>query len=145
MPTDKKLGLWSSNNNNNYSKYLILLMLVATISCLNGPSAVSLTVYFRSFQTPVKLLLLQINVKISPSSIWCWDLNSQPTKHEFTPLTTRKVLPPNNHSPNSLISGPVSNPSKGQNFSCTIWVLEQNKKLKVSKEITIRIKTFLYV
>ena len=48
-------------------------------------------VYFRSFQTN-NTFLQQINVKICPSSIWCWDSNPQPLKHESSPITTRTGL-----------------------------------------------------
>ena len=36
--------------------------------------------------------LQQINVKKCPSSIQCWDLNTQPSEHESHPITTRPVL-----------------------------------------------------
>ena len=47
-------------------------------------------VYFRSFQTN-NTFLQQINVKICPSSIWCWDSNPQPLKHESSPNTLKIV------------------------------------------------------
>ena len=36
-------------------------------------------------------MLQQINVKKCPSSIWCWDSNSQPSDYESPPLTTRPI------------------------------------------------------
>ena len=46
-------------------------------------------VYFRSFSN--KQL---INVK-TPSSIWCWDSSSRPSKQMTPPITTRLGLPSN--------------------------------------------------
>ena len=42
---------------------------------------------FRLFNPTIQFLQ-QINVKKSPSSIWCWDSNPQPSEHEFPLVTT---------------------------------------------------------
>ena len=47
---------------------------------------------FSSFQTNINFLQ-QINVKKCPSSILCWDSNSQPLECESPPITTRPGLP----------------------------------------------------
>ena len=39
-------------------------------------------------------ILQQINMNKCPSSIQCWDSNSQPLKHKSSPITTRPGLPP---------------------------------------------------
>ena len=51
-------------------------------------------VNFRLFKTTLQFLQ-QINLKKCPSSIWCWDLNPQPSEHESPPRTTRPGLPHN--------------------------------------------------
>ena len=48
---------------------------------------------FLSFQTTLQILQ-HINEKKCPSSILCWDSNSQPLEHESPPITTRPGLPP---------------------------------------------------
>ena len=47
-------------------------------------------IYFRLFKHTL-LFLQQINVKKYPSSIWCWDSNSEPLEHKSLPITTRQV------------------------------------------------------
>ena len=90
-----------------------------------------------------------------PSSIWCWDSNSRPLKHELSPITTRPRLPPNhpcffygmlllsfNHlwpghqtysfslfkydQASVLLPNPFLQPSKECKDASVIWV--QNKK-----------------
>ena len=46
---------------------------------------------FCLFQTNIKKILQQINVKICPFCIWYWYLNSRPSKHEPPPITTRPL------------------------------------------------------
>ena len=53
-----------------------------------------LFIYFRLSKHTLQFLQ-QIHVKKCPSSIWCWDSNSQPLEHESTPITTRPGLQPN--------------------------------------------------
>ena len=49
-------------------------------------------IYFRLFKhTPQ--FLQQINLKKCPPSLWCWESNSQPLKHESPPITIRPGLP----------------------------------------------------
>ena len=45
-----------------------------------------------SFQTNIKILTTN-KCENCPSSIWCWDLNSQPSEHESPFLTSRTGLP----------------------------------------------------
>ena len=45
-------------------------------------------VYFRSFQTSTTIFTTNQCEKC-PSSIWGWDSNPQPLKHELSPITTR--------------------------------------------------------
>ena len=45
-------------------------------------------IYFVFSNKPYKFFQ-QINVKLSPSGIQCWDLNSQRLEHEYSPITTR--------------------------------------------------------
>ena len=47
--------------------------------------------YFQSFQTIITILQ-QKYVKKCPSSIWCWDLNPQPSGHESATITPRPGL-----------------------------------------------------
>ena len=51
------------------------------------------SIYFRLFIETIQILQ-QINVKKCPSSIQCWDSNSQPSDFESPPLTTKPGLPP---------------------------------------------------
>ena len=44
---------------------------------------------------PTLQFLQQIHVKKCPSSIWCRELNPQPSKDESPPITTRPGHPPN--------------------------------------------------
>ena len=47
------------------------------------------------FQTNNKIAKISECGKMScPSSIWRWDSNPQPLKHESSPITTRPWLPP---------------------------------------------------
>ena len=62
---------------------------------LNGPTPASFSFLFCLCQT-TKQFLQKINVKKDPSSIWCWDSNPRPLKHELSPITTRPGLPPCN-------------------------------------------------
>ena len=52
-------------------------------------------VYFRSFQTNIITILTTNMCEKCPSSIWCRDLNLQPSERESLPITTRPGLPPN--------------------------------------------------
>ena len=60
----------------------------------NGPTPASFHL-FSSFQTHITIFTTNKCEKC-PSSIWCWDSNSQPLEHEFPPITTRPGLPPLN-------------------------------------------------
>ena len=52
---------------------------------------------FSSFQTNIiRIFTTNKCVKKCPSSIQCWDLNPQPSKHESSPITTSPELPPRN-------------------------------------------------
>ena len=55
-----------------------------------------LFVYFRSFQTNNTIYTTNHCEKMSkcPSSIWRWDSNPRPLKHELSPITTRPGLLP---------------------------------------------------
>ena len=44
---------------------------------------------FSSFQTQITNFTTNGYVNKCPSSIWCWDSNSQPLEHEFPPVTTK--------------------------------------------------------
>ena len=63
------------------------------ILILNGPAPASLSFIFGLFNQAIQFLQ-QINVKKCPSSIRCWDSNTQPFKQESSPTTTRPGLPP---------------------------------------------------
>ena len=53
-------------------------------------------VYFRHFKQTLQFLQ-QIYVKECPSSLWCRDLNPQPSEHESPPTTSRPELMPKNN------------------------------------------------
>ena len=49
---------------------------------------------FSPFRTHITNFTTNWYLKICPSSMWCWDLNSWPLEHESPPITTRPGLPP---------------------------------------------------
>ena len=49
---------------------------------------------YATFQTHITNFTTNRYVEKCPSSIWCWDLNSRPLKHESPPITTRPGLLP---------------------------------------------------
>ena len=50
---------------------------------------------FGLFQTNIITIFTKNMCENCPSSIWCWDLNPQPSEHESPPITIRPGLPPN--------------------------------------------------
>ena len=58
----------------------------------NVPTPASFS-FILSFQTHITNFTTNKYVKTCPSSIWYWDLNSQPLEHESPPITTRQGLP----------------------------------------------------
>ena len=80
--------------------------------------------------------LQQINVKKCPSSIRCWDSNSQPSENKSPPLTTRPGLPPGCGSVGTAVTsnckGPKFKSSHWQkiilNVYCQLYWKEENKE-----------------
>ena len=64
--------------------------------CFYGPTPDSFPFIFGLFKQTIQLLQ-QINVKKCPSSIWRWDSNPRPFKHESSPITTRPGLTPTSY------------------------------------------------
>ena len=48
---------------------------------------------FLSFQTFITIFTTKILCEYCPFSILCWDSNTQPSEHEYPPITTRPGLP----------------------------------------------------
>ena len=59
---------------------------------LNGLSSASFCL-FLSFQTNIKILKTNTNVKKCPSIIRCWDLNPQHLEHESPPINHQTWAP----------------------------------------------------
>ena len=57
----------------------------------NGPTSASFSFIFGLSKQTIQYLQ-QINVKKCPFSLWHWDSNPQPLKHESSPTTTRPGL-----------------------------------------------------
>ena len=74
-------------------------------------------IYFCLFKQTSLQFLQQINVKMCPSSIQCWDSIPRPLEHESPPITTRPGLLPKYYVLHSLylslyrsVRGSIPNP-----------------------------------
>ena len=71
-----------------YCSSLLLLWLVTMVFFKKWAKPGLFFIYFCLFKHTLQFLQ-QINVIKCPSSIWCWDSNTRPLKHESPPITNR--------------------------------------------------------
>ena len=96
----KVLKLLSSNQS-NWRPAVVQAMIVPPIVTVllsnllffkNGPALGIFFIYIVFSNTHYNFYIKKCEK--CPSSIWCWDLNSQPLEYESPPKTTRPGLPP---------------------------------------------------